>query len=88
MQARTYRKQADGRSRSRNMVKPPDGWVKINVDASSVPETGCAGTSVVPRDNAGRIKLTAWQALFNCASAVEAEALACVDGIRLASQWC
>jgi hypothetical protein len=45
--------------------------VKTNVDASFVPATGCVGMGVVARDSAGRIKLTA----------VEAEALACVEGI-------
>ncbi|RLN35955.1 hypothetical protein C2845_PM03G35050 [Panicum miliaceum] len=65
-------------------VSPPDGWVKINVDASFVAATGCAGTGVVARDSTGKIKLTAWRALFNCSSAVEAEAQACVEGIRLA----
>jgi len=69
-------------------VRPPDGWVKLNVDASFVAATGCAGTGVVARDSTGKIKLTAWRALFNCSSAVEAEAHACVEGIRLASQWC
>ncbi|RLN28562.1 retrotransposon protein, putative, unclassified [Panicum miliaceum] len=49
---------------------------------------GCAGTGVVARDSAGRVVLMAWRAFFNCASAVEAEALACVEGIKLASQWC
>jgi ribonuclease HI len=34
------------------------------------------------------VKFTAWRALFNCASAAEAEAHACVEGLRLASQWC
>jgi len=57
-------------------VRPPDGWVKLNVDASFVAATGCAGTGVVARDSTGKIKLTAWRALFNCSSAVEAEAQA------------
>ena len=41
---------------------------------------------MVARDSEGRVKFTAWRA--NCASAAEAEAHACVEGLRLASQWC
>ncbi|KAG2657216.1 hypothetical protein PVAP13_1KG187831 [Panicum virgatum] len=67
---------------------PSDGWIKLNVDASFVDATGCAGTMMVARDSEGRVKFTAWRALFNCASAAEAEAHACVEGLRLASQWC
>jgi len=67
---------------------PPDGWIKLNVDASFVDATGCAGAGMVARDSEGRVKFTAWRALFNCASAAEAEAHACVEGLRLASQWC
>jgi ribonuclease HI len=30
----------------------------------------------------------AWRVFFRCASANEAEAQACAEGFRLASQWC
>ena len=29
-----------------------------------------------------------WRVLFRCASADAAEAMACAEGLRLASQWC
>ncbi|KAJ1284070.1 hypothetical protein BS78_03G175400 [Paspalum vaginatum] len=53
---------------------PQDGWTKINVDGAYLEQTGNSGC--------------AWRALFNCASAVEAEAWACAEGVRLATQWC
>lgn len=30
---------------------PPDGWIKVNVDGSFVPQTGEAGIGVVARDS-------------------------------------
>lgn len=57
---------------------PPEGWLKLNVDGSFVVQTGEAGVGVV----------TAWRVLYRCASADEAEAQACAEGLRLASQWC
>jgi ribonuclease HI len=61
--------------------------VKINVDASFVLATGCAGAGVVARDSAGKGQADGLASFFNCASAVEAKAMACLEGIRLASQW-
>ena len=73
---------------SATSLRTSAGWVKINVDALFIAETGRAGAGIIGRDSAGMIKFTAWRALFHCGSAVEAEALACVEGVRLASQWC
>lgn len=39
----------------------------------------------IPREE---VILTAWRVLFRCASADEAEAQACAQGLCLASQWC
>jgi hypothetical protein len=64
-------------------ARPPHGWIKVNVDASFVGATECTGAGVVARDSEGRVILTAWRA-HNCASVAEAEALACVQGVRLA----
>jgi ribonuclease HI len=62
--------------------------LKLNVDGSFVVQTGEAGVGVVIRDNRGEVVLTAWRVLYRCASADEAEAQACTEGLRLASQWC
>ena len=40
------------------------------------------------RNHKGEVLLIAWRVLHRCASADEAEGHACVDGLRLASQWC
>lgn len=67
---------------------PPQGWIKINVDASFVAESGAARAGIIARDCTGTVKFTAWCALFRCAGAAEAEASAFLEGIRLATQWC
>ncbi|GJM84555.1 hypothetical protein PR202_ga00238 [Eleusine coracana subsp. coracana] len=67
------------------LLKP--GWVKVNVDGAFVEHTGEAGAGVIARDHTGQVILTAWRALFRCASAVEVEMLACLEGIRLAGEW-
>lgn len=48
---------------------------------------GAAGAGVVARDSSGKIIFTAWRSLRRCSDAAEAEALACVEGIRLAVEW-
>lgn len=57
------------------------GRIKINVDGSFVEQTS---VTVVARNSEGVVVLTAWRALFRCADAAEAEA--CVEGVRLATQ--
>ena len=64
----------------------PAGWIKVNVDGSFVPQTGEAGIGVVARDCEKQVIFTAWRVLFRCQDAVEAEAQACLEGMRLASQ--
>lgn len=66
---------------------PPEGWIKVNTDASFIDESGKASAGIIARDSHGQVTLTAWRTLRNCASVVEAEAEACLDGIRLASEW-
>lgn len=43
---------------------------------------------MIIRNHEGQVVLTAWRVLFRCASADEADAMACAEGLRLASQWC
>ena len=68
-------------------MPPPTGWAKCNVDGSFVSQSGEAGVGVVIRDSEGQVILTAWRVIFRCQDAVEAEALACLEGLRLAAQW-
>ncbi|KAF8775052.1 hypothetical protein HU200_005104 [Digitaria exilis] len=63
------------------------GWSKINVDGSFVEATGEAGVGVIARDSVGQVIFSGWRVLFNCSDEVEAEARACVEGIRLATEW-
>jgi hypothetical protein len=61
---------------------PESGWIKINVDAGWNDAHSAGGAGMVVRDSAGRIILSAWKTLPPCASAEEAEILACLEGIR------
>jgi ribonuclease HI len=67
-------------------VRPSEGWIKINVDGSFVERTETAGVGVIARNSEGAVVFMAWRALFRCADAAEAEARACVEGVRLATQ--
>lgn len=66
---------------------PPAGWVKANVDAGFVAETGEANSGVIIRDATGAVILSARQARGRCALPEDAEALAILEGIRLAVEW-
>jgi ribonuclease HI len=67
---------------------PPDGDdIKVNVDGAFFTETGKAALGVIIRDRQGQHLLSAWRCLSHCRDAEEAEALACLEGVRLASKW-
>lgn len=59
----------------------------IGTDGAFVHQTGDAGVGAIARDANGVVIFSAWRVLFDCANAAEAEARACVEGLRLASQW-
>lgn len=85
-QRRESKMQEEQLSRAK-WTPPKEGWTKINVDGSYVEQSGEAGIGVIARNCEGKVIFTAWRPLSRCASALEAEALACVEGFRLASQW-
>ena len=61
--------------------------MKINVDGAFLLDSGVAAIGVIIRDHGGGIKLSAWRLLRHCRDAVEAEAVACREGIILAARW-
>ncbi|KAF8659499.1 hypothetical protein HU200_058442 [Digitaria exilis] len=46
-----------------------------------------AGLGVVVRNDSGGVLLSAWKMIQRCSGAAEAEAMACVEGLRLAAQF-
>ena len=61
--------------------------IKVNVDGAFNPRTGAAAVGVIARDHEGNPHIMAWRMLFHCRDAEEAEALACLEGIKLAERW-
>jgi hypothetical protein len=51
--------------RSSKWTAPPQGWVKLNTDASFWPDEGMASTGIVIQDWSGWVLLTAWRWLRN-----------------------
>jgi hypothetical protein len=66
---------------------PQRAWVKLNTDASFCMSQATTSIGAVIRDHEGLVLLTAWNTLRLCASPEEAEAIACLDGLRLATEW-
>lgn len=63
------------------------GELKANVDGAFNPKMGEAGLGVIIRDHEGKPLLMAWRVIWFCRSAEEAEATACLDGVRLGERW-
>lgn len=68
-------------------MAPPKGSAKINVDVGFTAETGEASAGVINRDCRGLILLAACKTLHRCILVAQAEALECMEGIRLAIEW-
>jgi ribonuclease HI len=67
---------------------PPHGWVKLTVDGSYKKEDGTAGSGMVLRDDMGRVIFSSCRSLVLCGDSLEAEVCACLEGIKLALQYC
>ena len=67
---------------------PPAGRVKLNVDGSFVDtDGGLAGAGMILRDNDGNIIFSACRSILHCFGLLQAELLACQEGLSLALQW-
>ena len=66
------------------MDPPSRGWAKLNTDGSFVAPTGAAEGGMVLRDDRGDITYSACRELRTCDNALEAELLACREGLDLA----
>ena len=68
--------------------EPPKlGWMKININGAYSEVSGRAGIGVIIRDHLGNVKLSAWKVIYGAFNAEETEALACREGILLATEW-
>jgi ribonuclease HI len=61
--------------------------LKTNVDGSFVAETGTTAVGAIIRDHQGETVAVAGKILTNCQNAEEAEAMALMEGARLAANW-
>jgi ribonuclease HI len=68
-------------------VVPPNRWAKLNTDAGFCPNIGAASLGIVVHDNVGKVLISSWRTLDHIVSAEEAEALACLEGMRLVMEW-
>jgi ribonuclease HI len=66
-------------------TKPPLGWAKVNTDASFVHANGTAHWGAIVRDDHDNTISSSWNSIPRCASAEEAEAIAVLEGLPLAS---
>jgi hypothetical protein len=61
---------------------PPSDTIMVNVDAGWDPLSGKAGIGVMGRDSKGAALFCEWRHIPYCSSAEEAEALACLSGLK------
>lgn len=79
------RNEKDRRTTTQKWTKPPLGWAKINTDASFISANGTAHWGAIVRDDQGNTISSAWSPIPRCSTVEEAEAIAVLEGLRLAS---
>jgi hypothetical protein len=66
---------------------PPTGWVKLNTDITFCKVTRETSLGIVMQDSEGKVVLTTWRELAGCGLPEQAEAEACLEGMRLSVEW-
>jgi ribonuclease HI len=87
LKGRHYARRDKPRKEVKQWAKPPPGWVKLNVDGSWVEEGLKGGTGMILRDEEGSILVAACRHLGMCASPLEAETQAGLDGVERLLEW-
>lgn len=75
------------RSRSKSWCKPPEGWVKINVDAAFYPGSERIGVGCVMRDDRGKFIRARMNTARGGTSAREAEAISMREALSWIKSW-
>lgn len=71
----------------RRWEKPHAGWMKLNVDGSFDLNSGSGGLGVMLRNSSVKSIFSASGFIERCSSPLEAELIACKEGIIMALQW-
>ena len=71
----------------RSWVKPPSGWIKINVDAACNPGETIAGVGCVARDDSGRFIRARSNIVHGRLQPREAEALGLKEALSWVKEW-
>jgi ribonuclease HI len=67
---------------------PPDAPViKMNVDGTFKKESGRVAIGAIATDAGGQPLSALWSCLHSCRDAEEAEAMACLEGVKLGRRW-
>jgi hypothetical protein len=77
-------KRREDTGKDQTWEKPPDGWVKCNVDASFLTEDRRDVCGTVLRDYNGTILTSAWDVINHCQTIEMGKAIACLQGLKLA----
>jgi ribonuclease HI len=77
-----------GRTREQTTWEPPPhGWIKVNVDGAFDQGSGVGGVGVIIRNAKAEVLMTTWKYTEKGTSAEEVEALACREGLLLATKF-
>ncbi|XP_074327947.1 uncharacterized protein LOC141665861 [Apium graveolens] len=71
----------------RKWCKPPQDWIKINVDTTFWTNTGHIGAGCIIRDDQGQFLRAKASKLRGCATAREAEALSFKEALTWTKEW-
>lgn len=74
-------------TRNSSWCKPPDGWIKINVDAACHPGSSHIGVGCVIRDDGGRFMRARMNTVQGGRSIREAEALSMREALSWVKNW-
>ena len=81
------RTQISARLSSKQWCKPPDGWIKINVEATCQQNTAYIGVGCVVRDDVGGFLRARACRIRSRAYAREAEALSLKEALSWIKEW-
>ncbi|KAI4973135.1 hypothetical protein ZWY2020_028843 [Hordeum vulgare] len=79
--------EAQAKDRVQRWTKPPPGWTKLNIDGAFSEGNKTGGAGMILRDEEGQVIFSSCRYLRTCSSALEAELVACLEGISIARAW-